>query len=174
MAAQKLLVSRGDFDDAQVVRELAAVIEAESVDELGIGGGAIHALWTLDGLGALDVGSADGRAVEAAQNTLLHGSHGARMVDARVRLAAFLGLADTPQSVETGETIFAALDEGEAMDDHLANAAMCADAQHAEEFISAYEETYGDGNSGGDGETCSLTATLSPAPDSPTTGIVFS
>ena len=71
MAAQKLLVSRGDFDDAQVVRELAAVIEAESVDELGIGGGAIHALWTLDGLGALDVGSADGRAVEAAQNTLL-------------------------------------------------------------------------------------------------------
>ena len=40
------------------------------------------------------------------------------MVDARVRLAAFLGLADTPQSVETGETIFAALDEGEAMDDH--------------------------------------------------------
>lgn len=50
MHAQRLLVERGQQD---VVPQLAALIRDQSVDAIGTNGAALHALWTLHGLGAL-------------------------------------------------------------------------------------------------------------------------
>ncbi|GAB3493446.1 hypothetical protein GCM10027341_08750 [Spirosoma knui] len=49
--AQRLLVDRANKD---VVPQLVALVNDQSVDEIGINPGAIHALWTLSGLGALE------------------------------------------------------------------------------------------------------------------------
>ena len=51
LTAQRLLVERGEQD---VTTELVGLIENEHVDELGLNPGALHAIWTLHGLGALD------------------------------------------------------------------------------------------------------------------------
>jgi putative membrane-bound dehydrogenase-like protein len=52
--AQRLLIERGDMD---VTPALVKLARNESVDEIGLNVGAIHALWTLKGLGVLDVES---------------------------------------------------------------------------------------------------------------------
>jgi len=51
MHAQRMLVERGQKD---VVSKLIALVKDYSVDEIGINAPAIHALWTLKGLNALD------------------------------------------------------------------------------------------------------------------------
>ena len=51
MQAQRLLVERGQKD---VVPALIDILKDQSVDEIGINSTAIHALWTLKGLGATD------------------------------------------------------------------------------------------------------------------------
>ena len=47
--AQRLLVERGQ---SHVVPELIELVNATSTDAIGLNVGAIHALWTLHGLGA--------------------------------------------------------------------------------------------------------------------------
>ncbi len=49
--AQRLLVERGNKD---VVPALLALVNDTSVDEIGLNTAAIHALWSLHGLGAVD------------------------------------------------------------------------------------------------------------------------
>jgi putative membrane-bound dehydrogenase-like protein len=49
--AQRILVERGNKD---VVPQLKAMVANTQLDEIGINATAIHALWTLKGLGALD------------------------------------------------------------------------------------------------------------------------
>lgn len=51
MTAQRLLIERNNRD---VAVQLVALVKDQSVDEIGLNPGAIHALWTLQGLGALD------------------------------------------------------------------------------------------------------------------------
>lgn len=51
MTAQRLLVDRNNKD---VVPQLIALVNDKSLDELGNNPAAIHALWTLNGLGAMD------------------------------------------------------------------------------------------------------------------------
>ena len=46
--AQRLLIERGQKD---VVPQLIALTRNKSVDELGLNGAALHALWTLHGTG---------------------------------------------------------------------------------------------------------------------------
>ena len=65
--AQRLLVERGERD---VVPQLLALVGGEQVDEIGLNPGAIHALWTLHGLGVLD-GSHEA-AMAAAVDPSLH------------------------------------------------------------------------------------------------------
>ena len=48
--AQRLLVERGQKD---VVPQLVALVRNTAVDAIGTNGGALHALWTLHGLGEL-------------------------------------------------------------------------------------------------------------------------
>jgi putative membrane-bound dehydrogenase-like protein len=51
MNAQRMIVERGQKD---LVPQLVAIARNQSVDQIGINAPAIHALWTLKGLNALD------------------------------------------------------------------------------------------------------------------------
>ena len=70
--AQRLLVERGNTD---VVPALIALVNDQSVDELGLNPAAIHALWALKGLGAIDKSPA---ALQAAVGALKHQSWAVR------------------------------------------------------------------------------------------------
>lgn len=117
--AQRLLIERGKQD---VVPQLLELVKDQQVDAAGINGGAIHAIWTLAGLGALE-DSASPAATEVAK-ALTHPSAGVRRAaimtlpcdsrhapaiakcvrdaNGQVRLAALLALAesDTPSKVD--------------------------------------------------------------------------
>ncbi|ADB36575.1 PVC-type heme-binding CxxCH protein [Spirosoma linguale] len=67
MAAQRLLIERNNKD---VVPQLIALVNDKSVDEIGINPAAIHALWTLHGLGALN--GSDANAIAAVKQALKH------------------------------------------------------------------------------------------------------
>jgi putative membrane-bound dehydrogenase-like protein len=77
--AQRLLIDRNNKD---VVPQLIALVNDQSVDEIGINPAAIHALWTLHGLGALD--GSNEQAVAAATKALKHPCHGVRKTAVQV------------------------------------------------------------------------------------------
>jgi putative membrane-bound dehydrogenase-like protein len=93
LTAQRLLVERGETD---VVPQLIELIENEHLDELGLNPGALHAIWTLDGLGELD---GTNREVYNAVAGALH--HPA----SSVRRAALMTL---PRNQQTLEVVLAA------------------------------------------------------------------
>jgi putative membrane-bound dehydrogenase-like protein len=66
MTAQRLLVERGQTD---VVPALIDLLNDHTVDALGLNPGALHALWTLDGLGAI---ASNQPAREAVRRALHH------------------------------------------------------------------------------------------------------
>ena len=97
--AQRLLIERNNKD---VVPQLIALVNDPSVDEIGINPAAVHALWTLHGLGALTEG---GAAVQAAVGALKHPCAGVRKTAVQVlpRTAASVGAllqANTLQDAE--------------------------------------------------------------------------
>jgi putative heme-binding domain-containing protein len=155
--AQRLLVERGKLDVLPGLMELAA---KQQVDELGLNVGAIHALWTLHGLGALDGTNAEG--LQAAIAALKHPAAGVRRnaiavlpstaeavaavvaagaledSDPQVRLAALLAIADGPPQATVGTSLVDALIEPRSSSDRwIADAAVCAAATNAEDFLQA-------------------------------------
>ncbi|MGH7449700.1 MAG: PVC-type heme-binding CxxCH protein, partial [Longimicrobiales bacterium] len=64
--AQRLLIERGQTD---VVPALIQLVNDHTIDELGLNPGALHALWTLHGLGAI---TANADASAAARRALHH------------------------------------------------------------------------------------------------------
>jgi putative membrane-bound dehydrogenase-like protein len=159
--AQRLLVERGKQDVLPALIELA---KDQSVDEIGLNVGAIHALWTMHGLGALDGKHDEATAVAVA--ALMHPSPGVRrnavqvlprdaksvraILDAgltkdddpQVRLVALLALADQPASAEAGKAVVAALADPEnAKDKWIPDAATAAAAKNSEEFLKALSAT---------------------------------
>ena len=86
--AQRLIIERGQKD---VVPQLIALARNQSVDEIGTNGGALHALWTLQGLGELSTTTTD--AYRAAVDALKHPAAG-------VRKAAAMVLPRLPASTE--------------------------------------------------------------------------
>ncbi len=155
--AQRLLVDRGEQDVAATLYDL---VRDPSVDALGLNPAAVHALWTLHGLGML--AGPDGEAFGVAAEALGHPSAAVRRAaaqvlppsdasrdalmehnmledeDARVRLAVLLALADTPPSDATGAAVFAMLTAPEnAEDAWIPHAATAAGAQHARGFLRA-------------------------------------
>lgn len=153
--AQRLLVERGKAD---VVPALVAMARDNGVDEIGLNPAAIHALWTLQGLKALN--DAEGRA--AAVEALRHPSAGVRRNAARVlpagpprvsdilsanllndpdpqvRLAALLTLAESEPSDEAGKALALAVLSGLGEGDRwLADAATSASGAHAPGFLAA-------------------------------------
>ncbi|MFO0900809.1 MAG: PVC-type heme-binding CxxCH protein [Pirellulales bacterium] len=155
--AQRLIVERGQQDVVPGLLKLAA---DPKVDEIGLNVGAIHALWTLHGLGALD--GANPQATAAAVAALRHKSAGVRRnalqvlprepsstaavleagllqdVDAQVRLAAALALADLPASPAAGAAVAAALaDPANAGDRWIPDALTSAAAHDSASFLPA-------------------------------------
>jgi uncharacterized protein len=155
MHAQRLLVERGRTD---VVPALVELVRDRSVDAIGLNAGAIHALWTLHGLGAL--GRSEGEAALAATAALAHPSPGVRRnavqvlpvdgrsaaaiassgllrdPDAQVRLAAFLAVADQPPSEPVATAVAAALKAGVVQGDAwLLDAATAAAARNDAAFL---------------------------------------
>ncbi len=153
--AQRLLVERGKKD---VVPALVALVKDRSVDAIGLNPGAIHALWTLHGLGAIG----EPEPLAAAVAALGHPSAGVRRnaaqvlpadekgpaairsaglladPDPQVRLAALLALADAPESPDAAEGLARALARGEFDGDRwLLDAATSAASTHARPFLKA-------------------------------------
>jgi putative membrane-bound dehydrogenase-like protein len=154
MHAQRLLVSRGQKD---VVADLCALVQDRSVDELGLNAAALHALWTLDGLGAL---ASDQQALAAAVTGLRHPAAAVRRAaalvlprqlnslqtlvgaglledpDPQVRLAALLAISEMPPAPAAARGVFALLQAPQNSGDRwIPEAATCAAAQNDAEFL---------------------------------------
>ncbi|MGE3818150.1 MAG: PVC-type heme-binding CxxCH protein [Isosphaeraceae bacterium] len=157
--AQRLLVERGETD---VAPSLVALVRDTSVDEIGLNPAAIHALWTLQGLNALN----DGEGRDAAIAALRHPSAGVRRNAARVlpegpsrvgeilsagllndpdpqvKLAALLAIATSPPSNDAGRALASMVLQGLGDGDRwLADAATSAAAAHASAFLETVGAT---------------------------------
>lgn len=156
--AQRMLVERGQQD---VVPELLKIIGDTQVDTLGLNPAAIHALWTLKGLGALDQPS---RSVERSITTALtHPSAGVRRAavmvapksnlmlkailradlasdeEAQVRLATLLTLAEMPADEGAAKAILGAIQNPENTQERwIMDAATAAAATHDAGFLQAF------------------------------------
>jgi putative membrane-bound dehydrogenase-like protein len=159
--AQRLLVERQNKD---VVADLIKLVNDQRLDEIGLNVGAIHALWTLKGLNALD--GKDPTALAAAAGALKHASAGVRRnaaqvmppspeslaailnsgvlsdPDAQVRLESLLAVADMPkggeQSNRAGAAVYAMLQKPENITDRwIPDAAVAAAARHDAAFLHA-------------------------------------
>ncbi len=151
--AQRLLVE-GKFSD--VTPRLHKLVIDRSIDKAGLNPGAMHALWTLQGLGAL--GEPSSRSI--ATQALKHPAWGVRRAaatvlpsdeettrdllqsrllddpEAQVRLATLLALASTPPDRAAGQAIAQAIrNPATAGDRWLREAAACAAVRHAEGFL---------------------------------------
>ena len=152
--AQRLIVERGRKD---VVPALIDLVRDPNTDEIGLNAGAIHALWTLEGLHALDVNAA---ALGAAREALRHASPGVRRTaatvlprsvengeailkaglledaDGQVRLAALLACAETPELAGAGPALRSALSKpGMIADRWIVDASKIAAAVHEKSFL---------------------------------------
>jgi putative membrane-bound dehydrogenase-like protein len=151
--AQRLLVERGELD---VLPALITLTQDQAVDPVGLNVGAIHALWTMHGLGALEGKHADATAATVA--ALKHPSPGVRMnavqvlpkdaatlealvamrhdQDELVRLNVLLALAERPANDLAAATVFAMVtDSDNAADRWIPEATICAAAANAEPYL---------------------------------------
>ena len=156
--AQRLLVERGEKD---VVPELIALARNTSVDAIGTNGAALHALWTLHGLG--QTANATSEAGRTAIAALRHPAAGVRKAAAMVlprspesaaaildggllqdpdlhtRLAVILTLAEMPASPAIGKALYAAsLDAVNYGDRWLGRALHIAAHRHRDVFLTEY------------------------------------
>lgn len=161
--AQRLLVERGETD---VVPALLKLVADQSVDAIGLNVGAIHALWTLQGLGV--IGEAHPDVVTAVYAALKHPSAGVRrnalqvlpptaesvkqLVDSnvvgdrdpQVRLAAVLALADLPATPPAaGSLTNLSFGVGGVMQDRwLADAVVSAAANNALGYLQTLSPAF--------------------------------
>jgi putative membrane-bound dehydrogenase-like protein len=158
MTAQRLLV---ESKKLSVLPELYKIIGDQKVDEIGLNSPAVHALWTLHGLGALDGSNAE--ALQVIDKALAHPAAGVRKAAASVlpkteqsfggiqklmkdadlntRLAAFVALVELPASEKIGEAVYqASLDEQNAKDAWLSKALFAAAVTHEKGFLAAAEK----------------------------------
>ncbi len=162
--AQRLLVERGDMD---VVSSLVARVDDRSVDAIGLNSAALHALWTLHGLGAFEEGRS-AAAVAAATRALTHPAAGVRKTaalvlprtagsvdavvaagtltdpDLNVRLHALLALSEMPASAEAGRIVYELSKATEVVEDEwLPEAVWIAASRHRDGFFDAYVRDIG-------------------------------
>jgi putative membrane-bound dehydrogenase-like protein len=151
MHAQRLLVERGDKTALPALQEL---VRDRKVDGIGLNTAAIHALWTIYGLGgtvvALDHPSAAVR--RAAAMVLPRDDSGLKSLlasklladqDAQVRMAALLALSEMPPSDAAGAAVFAALQDAQNSEDRwIPEAATSAAARNDSAFLKAVLASY--------------------------------
>jgi putative membrane-bound dehydrogenase-like protein len=153
--AQRLLIERNNKD---VVPQLIALVNDQSVDEIGINPSAVHALWTLHGLGALD-----GDALQAAVSALKHPCSGVRKTAVQilprnqltantllqanllndkepvVALNTLLALSEMPQSPAIQNAILTRLDKSTEVNDRwLPDAFACVLTGQDGQLMKAY------------------------------------
>jgi putative membrane-bound dehydrogenase-like protein len=136
LTAQRLLVEK---NDKSVLPALYKIIETSKADEIGVNAPAIHALWTLHGLGSLD--GKNKKALAVAIKALTNSSAGVRKAaievlpkditsframtkanvfndtDYRVRLAALLATADMKPATEIGAQLVNVAEKEENLED---------------------------------------------------------
>lgn len=145
--AQRLLVERGQDD---VAEGLVQLVTDQSMDEIGLNVGAIHALWTLHGLGLTDAG--DDKIDAAVVAALQHPSAGVRRNaaqvlpkstdsvravlnaklladrDPQVRLAGLLALSDLPTDPAGAEPLVSVMTNAGLMGDRWTRDALTSAA----------------------------------------------
>ncbi|MDB5111297.1 MAG: rane-bound dehydrogenase domain protein [Mucilaginibacter sp.] len=157
MTAQRLLV---EAKNMSAIPGLIKLVNDQSVDEVGLNNPAIHALWTLNGLGALN--GSNQEAMQAAIGALSHPAHGVRKAaievlpknqqtmdlilknnlmndpNLNVRMAVFLVVAAMPPSEEMGRSLYtASLKPENGKDEWLSKALFAAAVTHREGFLAA-------------------------------------
>ncbi len=159
---QRLLVERGKTD---VVPALLKLVQDETVDEIGLNVGAIHALWTLHGLGVVNDQHAD--VLPVVHAALKHPSAGVRRNalqvlpvaessldaifraksladgDPQVVLATLLAIADQEPSVTAGKLIARkSIDDAVMSDRWLSDAVISAAVAHAFDYLEGLNDIY--------------------------------
>jgi putative membrane-bound dehydrogenase-like protein len=158
MTAQRLLV---EAKDETAIPGLYKIIGDRKVDEIGLNSPAVHALWTLHGLEALNGNNEE--ALGVAIKALSHPAAGVRKAavevlpkdherviqalkqsnmlndpNLNVRLTALKTMAAYASSTELGAMIFgAALKEENANDEWLPKALLAAAVAHEDGFLAA-------------------------------------
>jgi uncharacterized protein len=153
--AQRLIAESGQV---KLAPQIAQLLKSKTVDEIGLNVRAIHALWTLNLLGAYD----DASIRSAAAATLSHPSAAVRRtalqalpksafngkaISARdllndqsyhVRLAALLALAEMPANAGVGADIVDAMLKPDNLDDRwIPDALTSAAATHATDVLAS-------------------------------------
>ena len=157
--AQRLLVERGQRD---VVPQLVALVKDVSVDAIGTNGPALHALWTLHGLGEMAGPASPGfaRRGRGARSTrppacakprrwccqrrrsrAVPSSRAGGLEDAdlHTRLAVALALAEMPESPEIAQAVYRESQKPENFGDKwLSRAFFIAASRHQQSFLTTY------------------------------------
>ncbi|MFC3197934.1 PVC-type heme-binding CxxCH protein [Parapedobacter deserti] len=135
--AQRLVVERNYRETAPALRQLISV---NTTDKIQTNGAALHAVWTLKGLGLIT--PHDPQSLQAVVRALRHAAPGVRKAavqtlpialpavldsmvaagvfyddDDRVRLAAYLALADAPTSFQVNRILEEAMADQRNIDD---------------------------------------------------------
>ncbi len=155
MTAQRLLV---ESKNLSALPELYRIINNTKLDEVGLNSPAVHALWTLHGLGVLDGSNAE--ALNVVNKALTHPAAGVRKAAIMVlpktaqsfgsiekllkdpalntRLAAFVALIELPASDQIGEVIYqASLDDQNTKDQWISKAILAGAVAHEKGFLAA-------------------------------------
>jgi len=151
MHAQRLIVESGD--EATFAAPLKAIVRESKPDVIGVAGGAIHALWALHGLGALDG--------QVLATGLAHASPGARRAaasvaprdgsltssilktahmdnDPQVRKDALLALSEMPPDEAAGRMLYSMRKDAKITGDRwLPTAFQMASARHGSGYLLA-------------------------------------
>ena len=161
MTAQRLIVeSKNEPASAsRSLPELYKIIADPAVDEIGLNSPAVHALWTLHGLGVLSGNNAD--ALRAVSGALTHKAAGVRKAaievlpatgqtlellqkvgllndpSLNVRMAAMLAMVQLPPSEAVGAELYrAALRPENEADEWIGRALFAAAAVHSAGFLA--------------------------------------
>ncbi len=158
MTAQRLLV---ESKNMQALPSLYSIINNPKVDEVGLNSPAVHALWTLQGMGVLEGSNAE--AFQVVIKAMSHPAAGVRKAAVQVlpknqqsvaaiqssgllndpnlntRLAAIVAVTAMPPSEKLGELIFeASLKSENENDPWLSKALLAAAITHEEGFHAAF------------------------------------
>jgi putative membrane-bound dehydrogenase-like protein len=157
MHGQRLLIER---NESSAVPALVKLTEDSSMDEIGLNAPAVHALWALNGLGAID--AAHGDVVAAVVKALHHPSAAVRKAavdvlprtkesaealiaekvlddaNPQVRKSGLLALSEMPNSDRAGTAVFSSLARKEDAEDRfILDAAAIAASKHDAGFLQA-------------------------------------
>ena len=163
LTAQRLLVE-GGIDE--VLDDLYDLIRPHMVDPIGLNGPAVHALWTLHGLGVLD--GSNEEALRVVRRALTHVVAGVRKTaaqvlprteesltaileaglfedeDLNVRLYAFLAASEMPPSDVAGAALYAQSVREDVLEDvWLPEALFIAASRHRDGFLGAFSADIG-------------------------------